>query len=202
MGNQMNLEECQEYWKNPSGRNKPNHYIQHIKRSVWLHENIFKKHSDTNDNILELGCNVGRNLNYLFHQGFKNLSGVEINSNAVLLLKDTYPEMARMTELYNSSIEDAVVKFNDEQFDHVFSMAVLEHIPYESDWIFKEISRISKKYVTVLELETVSSQHIFARNYKEIFESFGLTELEGPDQLGQCDGLGGYAVRIFNKKTK
>ena len=40
-----------------------------------------------NDSILEIGCNVGRNLNALYLNGFRDLSGIEINERAIRILK-------------------------------------------------------------------------------------------------------------------
>ena len=40
--------------------------------------------------ILEVGCNVGRNLNHLHKMGFTNVAGVEINEHAVKRLREEY----------------------------------------------------------------------------------------------------------------
>src|SRR5665647_2296103 len=43
---------------------------------------------DPSHSILEIGCNVGRNLDHLWGRGFRNLAGLEISEAAVRRLRD------------------------------------------------------------------------------------------------------------------
>ena len=56
-------------------------YIKPVFRSKFLYE--FMPKMEPSASILELGCNVGRNLNYLFTKGFRSLSDIEINKRAI-----------------------------------------------------------------------------------------------------------------------
>ena len=64
--------------------------------------------NDKNLNILELGCNVGRNLNFLLNDNFKNLNGIEINTHAVELCKKVYPALFDLntSNIYNGRLYD------------------------------------------------------------------------------------------------
>ena len=78
----MTRQECYEYWKNPDSQNNPIGYLEPIQRSEFLYERI-KNVVKPDDSILELGCNVGRNLNYLWNNGYHELSGVDINKETL-----------------------------------------------------------------------------------------------------------------------
>jgi len=57
-------------------------------------------HIPQNGKILEIGCNVGRNLNHLYENGFKQLTGIEISENAINALKRMYPLYIRTQKLF------------------------------------------------------------------------------------------------------
>src|SRR5207244_1919865 len=149
------------YWKNPDKSNEPDGYLASKERSVVLVD-LFNKHvRDHNARILEIGCNVGRNLYYLFEAGYKSVSGIEINTTAIDLLRCNYPDMARVALIYNSTVEEKIREFKNEEFDVIFTMAVLEHIHTDSEWIFGEIHRISKEFIITIEDERGYSERVF-----------------------------------------
>src|SRR5574343_326916 len=190
-------EELQEYWKNPDADNNPMGYLDNgttMLRSECLHE-IVSKHFDINAKILELGSNVGRNLDYLFEKGYTNLTGVEINKTATMIMSIAYPECYQSIKVVSGSIEDNIKSFKDNEFDLVFVMVVLEHIPQESEWIFNEMVRISKNILTIEDEKTVSWRHL-PRNYKKVFSQLKQTEHE---RLGHKEGFyRGFRMRLFN----
>ena len=131
-----NLDSIHNYWRNPKDGNVPKSYIEWETRSQFLLE-IMRRYAAPNAKILEIGCNVGRNLNFLFMNGFTNLEGIEISKDAVKLLEQTYPEMARHTKICNMPVEEIIGEFRDNKFDVVFTMATLEHVHTDSEWIFR-----------------------------------------------------------------
>jgi len=181
------LGEIHRYWS--SNRNSPKSYLKGEARSKFLLGII---DTPKNSKILEIGCSVGRNLNYLFKNGFTNLVGVEINKKAVGIAKIN-PKL----KIYNSSIEDIIKTFKGDEFDVVFTMAVLEHIHTISGWIFPEIARITKKLITIEDEKSSSWRH-FPRNYKSVFEP-KLKQIKEIN-LGNIEGLGEkFVARIFIK---
>jgi SAM-dependent methyltransferase len=189
-----------QYWRRPSdSSNLPQAYLEGASRSQLLID-VIERYAKPNTRILEIGCNVGRNLDYLFKAGFVNLSGIEINEEAVRLLKQSFPEMAGQTTIYNAPLEESIVRFGDGEFDIVFTMAVLEHIHRDSSWVFPEIVRITNGYLITIEDERARSWRCFPRNYQRVFEPLGMTQVEEV-RCDEVDGLGSnFYARAFSKR--
>ena len=130
---------------------------------------IIKQYSTQDYKILEIGCNVGRNLYHLFSSDYKNLEAIEISQNAIQILKKSFPEMARNIKIHNYAVENIIQKFKTNQFNIIYTMAVLEHIHKDSSWIFSEIVRIANNFLITIEDERVSTWRHFPRNYKKVF---------------------------------
>jgi pseudaminic acid biosynthesis-associated methylase len=93
-------------------------------------------------NILEVGCNIGNQLNLLQTQGYKNLYGIEIQSDAVERAK----EYTKGINIVEGSAFD--LPFRDNFFDLVFTAGVLIHIsPDDIGRAMDEIYRVSDKYI-------------------------------------------------------
>lgn len=191
-------DELHRYWREPpDGRNLlQDYYLQGKERSQLLVK-IMERYAAPNARILEIGCNVGRNLNYLFLAGFKNLEGLEISEKAVELMKQVYPEMARNTKIYTAPVEEIIREFRDCEFDVVFTMGVLEHIHKDSEWIFPEVTRITKEFLITLEDERGIHWLTFPRNYRKVFQCLGVKQIE---EITGVEGLPiNWFVRIFKK---
>lgn len=188
------INEQQKYWANPyDEQNYPIAYSKYTKRSEYL-LSVFSKYIDNTSTILELGCNVGRNLNALLNAGYTKISGVDINKNALRECKRIYPKMN--AQLINSTIEKWAL--GDDKYDCIFSMAVMIHIPYESDWIFKKISKRAKKFLITIEDEKNITWKHFPRNYKKIYCRYGWKQIF-TENLNGPDALKGYVTRVFRK---
>ena len=189
----ISLEEFHEYWMNPIQH--PTAYLNKPIRSQTLLK-IIKRHSKPHDKILEIGSNIGRNLKHLFDTGYRNLHCVEINPEAIIQMKHFFPEVAEITEIYVDTIENVIIDFEDEQFDTVYTMAVLEHIHPESEWIFPEIARITGNNLITIEDERRESWNHFCRNYKDVFKKMGLNHVEASKPKGLPPG---FKARVFKK---
>jgi SAM-dependent methyltransferase len=194
-----NPEELRQYWKNPwDGSNLPASYLKGEARSRFLSQ-LLKKYTPAEASVLELGCNVGRNLQVLYMEGFRNLNGVEISEGAVKLLKESFPEMADHATIHTASIEETLGNMQNNEFDVVFTMAVLAHIHDQNRWIFPEIARISKSLLITIEDERKVSWRHFPRNYKKIFERYGMKEIESMNCI-DIEGLrSDFMARVFKK---
>ncbi len=196
------ITEIHEYWKNPNDKNNdPYGYLDNeitLLRSKYLYE-IISKHFTTDAKILELGSNVGRNLNYLYERGYKNLTGIEINENAVGIMKEKYPECIKNIFVVLNTIERTLrSSFSKNQFDLIFTMAVLEHIHKDAEWIFGRMVRISKNIITI-EDETSKSWRHFPRNYETIFgEDMKQIAVQ---RCGKFNGLSErFVMRLFTEE--
>ena len=170
------MEQIRSYWRDPNdGQNIFNNYQSEraYKRSNYLLSLI--NHLPRESKIIELGSGVGRNLSVLYNAGFRNLNGVEISEKAINLMRESYPEL-RTCKIYHNPIESIIDILPDKEYDLVFTMAVLEHLPFESNWVFAEISRICKVNLITIEDEYTQSWRHFPRNYKEIFEDLGFKQ--------------------------
>ena len=169
---QKSRDELHGYWRNPDQKNDPSTYLESGRRSEYL-VSLVKQHAGADASVIELGCNVGRNLHYLWQAGYRNLSGVEINEQAVKMMREKFPDVK--VKVHQGALEDKIRDLG--QYDLVFTMAVLEHIHRDSEWVFGEIARIAKKCLITIEDEKNVSERHFPRNYKEIFEPLGLRQI-------------------------
>lgn len=195
----LSREKLYSYWKTPDDRwNSPELYLQGHERSEFL-VSIVKRYLNCEGSILEVGCNVGRNMQYLFDAGYRNLSAVEISAKALEIMKLKFPIIAKSSSIYNSTIEDWVQSYSSLQFDLIFAMAVLEHIHWDSDWVFSYLSKMSKRYLVIIEDEAQVSNRHFPRKYKGIFENLGMTQLEEINCIN-IPGLNkNFFARVFAK---
>ncbi len=165
-------------WTNPGSGNEPQDYWKHIERSEFLHkfiDGVIPKDLE----IIELGCNCGRNVAYLNSKGYKTF-GFDINPKAIEFKKDL--------PIWHQSIEDYFSK--DVEVDMYFSMAVLEHI--KSDWVFK---KMKAAYILTIEDEITDGGAFHKRNYKEIFESLGYRQIK--HETNREFFITPYEVRLF-----
>ena len=112
--------------------------------------NMLKPWITSEYSILEVGCNVGRNLNHLYMSGFEKLAGIEINENAVQRLRRAYPQL-KSVNVDIGPAEEVLEHYRSSSFDVVFTMAVLEHIPPSSRTVFSQIARVTHRYVLAIE---------------------------------------------------
>ncbi|MBU2534524.1 MAG: class I SAM-dependent methyltransferase [Alphaproteobacteria bacterium] len=190
------------YWTNPCSKNNPLNYLVGKRGRSELIAKTALKYLSSNATILELGCNVGRNLNYLRYVGFKHLTSIEINLKAIEVLKQVYLELADIVTIHSGAIEDNIKSFKDNQFDMTLAVAVLMHLVPESEWVFDEMVRITKQYIFCLDEELLSSITRKPRNYQEVFESRGMKQIEVVDCKTIDDLTEGYHFRVFEKCQK
>lgn len=198
-------ERIHEYWKNPMATNKPTNYLDGREKSRFLLE-LCKRYLHARDtpSILEIGCNVGRNLNELFVGGFEKLNGIEINADAIQLMRKTYPKMSKTARIETGPVEDIIQKQKPGSFDLVFTMAVLEHIHPDSEFVFGEMARTTKRFIITIEDESSKTWRHFPRNYRRIFENHGMKQVEEirGNEVDRVLPEGGYTVRIFSKEER
>jgi SAM-dependent methyltransferase len=89
-------EDLHEYWMEPwDGANLPKDYLEPTERTDFLVQ-IVSRFAQPRARILEVGCNVGRNLNSLFGPGFREaLAGIEISAEAVRIMNETALRLPR-----------------------------------------------------------------------------------------------------------
>ena len=109
--------------------------------------------------ILEVGCNVGNQLNMLQSQGHTSLYGIELQPYAVERAKALTHDL----NIIQGSAFD--LPFKDNYFDVVFTAGVLIHInPVDLPKAMAEMYRVSKKYIWGFEY---FSSEVTAINYRD-----------------------------------
>ncbi|MEM9543298.1 MAG: pseudaminic acid biosynthesis-associated methylase [Cyanobacteria bacterium P01_E01_bin.42] len=112
-------------------------------------------------NICELGCNRGHNLEAIYRLSPNfNLTGIEINSEAIDILKDN-PNI----QTIHSSIQDFAP---NKKFDLVFSCGVLIHIhPNDLRSIYQKMYEISSRYILLNEYYNPAPVEINYRGHSQ-----------------------------------
>lgn len=197
---QYSLEQVHQFWeKGTAANNQPEDYLHApLERSRLLYR-LLKRLDLSDPSLLELGCNVGRNLNYLLGCGLRKLSGIEINPRAIELMQQHYPLLFDRARIYNLPAEDVLAMFGNGEFDVVYTMAVLVHIHPDSEWIFAELARIATRGIVLVEDEQVSSLWHFPRNYRSIFEALDFMQIHEEPCTGLED-MGSYTARVFKPR--
>ena len=128
-------------------------------------EDIFQRFFndiDRKSKILELGCNVGLNLEMLQKMGFNNLHGIELNKKALQIAQERNPKVI----FVNSSIEDYQSK---EKYDLVFTAGVLIHIhPSILESVIRKIVDLSTQYVFGFEYYSDKLEEIKYRDHSNV----------------------------------
>lgn len=114
--------------------------------------------------ILEVGANIGLQLELLRTLGFKNLLGVELNDYAVEKAKQLHPKV----DVIRGSAFD--LPFRDGYFDLAYTSGVLIHIdPKDLPEAIDEIYRVSNRYIWCYEFAAREPVEIRYRDKQELF---------------------------------
>lgn len=141
------MNEQQKFWKKTYSENymkKNEKFDEQLGVQGW--KKMLKNATDIN-NVLECGCNIGRNINFL-NKVLPNSkkSIIEISEDAFKTVNERY----EIDKSFNGSIVDS--NFKSESFDLVFSSGVLIHI-HPSDLLenMTKMFNYSKKYILIAE---------------------------------------------------
>jgi pseudaminic acid biosynthesis-associated methylase len=104
--------------------------------------NRFINHIAKDSKILEVGCNIGLQLNGMQRMGFENIYGIELQPYAAEMAKK---QTKNINIVCGSGFD---LPFKDSYFDVVCTNGVLIHIsPLDLPKIMAEMHRCSKKYI-------------------------------------------------------
>jgi len=160
-------------------------------------------------NILEIGCNAGRHLNYLYEKGYRNLTGIEVAPKAIEIMDVHFPEMSKNIKKITGNAAKILQTLEPKSYDLVFSHSVLVNISPTYNHIFKEMCRVCKGYIATFENEdTVTA---YPRDFQRMFERYGFKmvlsksfvrakenrALICPDKI--TDGVKHLVLRVFGE---
>lgn len=103
--------------------------------------------------ILEVGCGNCINLASLKKRygSLLLLSGLEISQQRIRVAKEHFGHRLSGIAFYIQSITDRIEALSEGEFDIVFSMHCLEQITYQSTLAIKEMHRLAKSLVIMIE---------------------------------------------------
>ena len=162
---------------------------------------------DPSAKFLEVGANLGLQLEMLRLDGFTNLVGIEVNSHAAAKAKSIHPNV---DVIRGSAFE---LPFKDGWFDIAYTSGVLIHIaPADIGHALREIYRVSGRYIWGFEYYAPELTEIeyrgnkgflwkrdFAGLYQELFPDLRLVKEQKFPSAGTENIDSMY---LFEKKRK
>lgn len=157
--------------------------------------------------VLEVGCNVGWNLEYLRRAGVPELYGVEPQAYAVERARWRGPAFG---VLQGTAFE---LPFRDRWFDLAFTSGVLIHIsPSTIGDALDEIYRVSRRYIIAIEYDHHTEQEIPYRGHAAALwkrDHGRLWTSRYPDlreirrmSLGAAEGYDDCTAHVFEKPAR
>ena len=133
------------------------------------------------NSVLELGCNVGRNLAEICKQcPDARVVGFDIAADAMKYAKEVQKNPA---EFIVGSVYD-LSRFEDNSFDVAFTSSILFHIPSEKiPPIIAEMKRIAKRFIFTIERHSEKEEiaiwldkipHQWRTDYGKAYKAVGL----------------------------
>jgi len=130
---------------------------------------------DLNTSILDMGCNVGRHLNYLHERGYRNLRGVDFSSTAIAEMTTRYPQMRATSTIYEMPFQK-FLKSIDDPVDVAYTRGATFELVHPS---FPLIERLCARVRRHVVLALQESGHYYPRCWEYEFarQGFELTRL-------------------------
>ncbi|MEO8698593.1 MAG: pseudaminic acid biosynthesis-associated methylase [Kofleriaceae bacterium] len=155
--------------------------------------------------LLEVGCNVGWNLEYLRRITDAELFGIEPQAYAVARARGRGPQF---NVLQGTAFE---LPFRDNWFDLAFTSGVLIHIsPDTVDNALDEIYRVSRRWIVAIEYDHPTEQEINYRGHEGALwkrDHGALWQSRHPDlvevrriALTDVDGYDDCTAHLFEKR--
>jgi len=144
--------------------------------------------------ILDLGCNSGANLNFLYEAGYRKLAGVDAGREALSLFFDTFPDTYNCVKPHHDLFQHYLLSQPDDAYDVLHSNGATIELVHPSFPVVAEICRVARDSVF---LDICERGHAYPRRYVEQFarHGFELTYKERPDDL-----INSSSILIFKRK--
>tara|TARA_Y100000389_G_C17451524_1_gene515153 strand:+ start:1402 stop:2136 length:735 start_codon:yes stop_codon:yes gene_type:complete len=139
------------YWHNIIQEDNHNYkkYNKIDKSAQILLKKVIKFSNKKNDKILDLGCNVGRHLNFLKKNNFKQLYGVDICKLSIKKSTQVFPNLKKIN-LKCASFENYLVNTLNDEFDIIYTHGATVELIKPTFPLIAELSRVTKKYIILL----------------------------------------------------
>ncbi|WP_254271592.1 class I SAM-dependent methyltransferase [Haloarcula marina] len=188
----MDSHDVRDEWADRSGEYSPTYYAHYgPDETSELVRSIIADHCGREASVLEVGCGVGRHLAALVDAGFEDVTGIDVNGEALDVLADTYPELAAVGTFEETAIEDYAPAQADDAFDVVFSVETLQHVHPDAAWVFDDVARIAGQLLVTVENEDGEDGAVnyvdddlplFYRDWHRVFTERGMVETESAER--------------------
>lgn len=199
LGSVVDSQRVRRAWAERSGEYSPDYYAYYGPNETSEElEAVLADRVGREARVLELGCSSGRHLAHLHERGFQDLTGIEINPDAVEVMADAYPDLHDVARIHESAFQAVLPELADGAFDVAFSVETLQHVPPADDWVFAELARVADVVVTVENESAPAGRHtfvdddtpLFFRDWAAVFTNIGRTQTE-------CRDVGTDTLRVF-----
>lgn len=157
-----------EYWNSVSGKKE---------FTTPFQAEAFSRFVKRESRILDVGCGYGRTLDELYHNGYRNLIGIDFSSGMIERGKQQFPYLDLRVK------ENDTIALPDGSVDAVILFAVLTCIQTngEQEQLLREIKRVLKPqgilYVNDFLLNTDERNLSRYEKFKEVYGTYGVFEL-------------------------
>ena len=154
--------------KKDSGQGYEN-FIEITTDVQYLMDEVVKYTPNLNSSILDIGCNVGRGLNYLNNKGYTNLFGVDISDDAIKNSVNVFPRLETSAHIELNYIQKYLLSKDDRFFSTTYTKgATIELVP-SSFPLIKEITRVTLDHVVLM---ISNSSHYYPRFWEYEFSRY------------------------------
>ncbi|WP_256300891.1 class I SAM-dependent methyltransferase [Haloarchaeobius salinus] len=184
----MDSNDVRREWADRSGEYSPRYYAHRgSDEATELLAETLTERVGRDASVLELGCSSGRHLAALADAGFTDLTGIDVNADALDVLAETYEELAATGTFHVAAIEEFLPELADDAFDAVFTVETLQHVHPDEAWVFAEVARVTGSLLVVVEnegeepgttREVGEGIPLFYRDWNETFTAHGLREVD------------------------
>ncbi len=146
--------------------------------------------------IVDLGCNSGANLNFLYQSGYRRLAGVDAGRQALELFACTFPEAFACARPANDLFQHYLLAHDTDAFDVLHSNGATLELVHPSFPIVAEICRVIRDSVY---LDICERGHAYPRRYVEQFARHGFVLVHSERA---SDPVHHSSILIFRNRSK
>ncbi len=144
-------------------------YINMDKDVQCLMDEVVRCTKDRDARIFDIGCNVGRCLNYLQNKGYTNLYGVDVGEFAIKAIPNTFPHLKDSAHIELKTTQEFLLGTEDRFFSTTYTMGATVELMPSSFPLIKEITRVTSEYVCFM---IFYSGHSFPRFWEYEFQKY------------------------------
>lgn len=150
--------------------------------------------------ILEVGCNVGRNLEALRRSGYAGLAGIDVR-DCSKEMREHFPALRIAGQFFWEPAAEVLGRWARKYpptYDLIFSMAALMHMAEDS--ILENMCRLSRRHIITIEIEDRGWPLFYSRKYKDIFELLGFKQIFEQQASVESALEDRFMARVFEKQ--